>query len=104
VAGLALVSGSRYLYVPSSGPTPPLLPPTVVGRATPRAGDARAGRCCLAGSYRRIDPIRPQLGSLVVLLPVGESAKFTLNLQVLVFFFIVVLSVALGVVMLTAPT
>jgi len=101
-ASLARLEGSHYLHVPRRGPFPALLPFTDAGTVRRRSqGVLQLSEPGLAGYYRRIDPRRPALGSLVVLLPVGQSANFALNLQVLIFFFIVVLAVSLGVVMVT---
>jgi len=103
LARLDSARGSVRLHVPARGRAPKLLPSTAVSTIRRRSsGVLELADRRLAGFYRRLDPSRPVLGSLVVLLPLGESARFALNLQVLVFFFLVVLSVSLGVVMLTS--
>jgi len=103
LARIDVVQGSHYLHVPQTGAAPALLPSTAV--ATVRRRDQGilelSGRH-LAGCYERVDSRRPSLGSLVVLLPVGESANFALNLQVMIFFFLIVLAVSLGVVLMTS--
>jgi len=103
VARLDIVEGSHYLYVPAKGPAPALLPSTAVGTIRRRdTGVLELADQRLAGSYQRIDPRRPALGSLAVLIPEGESAKFALHLKVLVLFFLFVLSVSLGLVIVTS--
>jgi signal transduction histidine kinase len=103
LASIKPVSGSRYLYVPTRGRAPSLLAPTDL--CTIRRndeGDITLAHHDLAGVYRRISPARPELGSLLVLLPIGATAKVTLNNHVLIFFFLTVLAVALSGVMLTS--
>jgi signal transduction histidine kinase len=96
-------SGSRYLFVPAVGPVDPLLPAHAAVTVRRRAeGSIELREHGLSGAYRRLDATRPQHGSLVVVLPLVGSARSSLNVSGLIFFFGVILAVALGVVLLTS--
>jgi signal transduction histidine kinase len=96
-------AGSRYLFVPAAGHVDPLLPSHSAETVRRRAdGSIELREHGLSGAYRRLDASRPERGSLVVLLPLVGSARSSLNISGLIFFFGVVLAVALGVVLLTS--
>jgi signal transduction histidine kinase len=61
----------------------------------------------LSGAYRRIDPTRPGLGSIVVLVPVVGAAETgpaggRVGMYGFIFFFAAILAIAIGVVLLTS--
>ncbi len=97
------VRGSRHLFVPHRGaPTSPLPSTAVAMIRRLNEGTLELADQGWAGAFCRIDPGRPALGSLLVLLPAGETKKLSLNLAVLVFFFFLVLAVSLGAVLMTS--
>jgi signal transduction histidine kinase len=97
------VRGSRHLFVPHQGaPTSPLPSTAVATIRRLNEGTLELADQGWAGAFRRIEPRRPALGSLLVLLPAGETEKLSLNLAVLVFFFFLVLAVSLGAVLMTS--
>jgi signal transduction histidine kinase len=99
----APVRGSAYLHVAARGPADPRLPPAALATVRRRASGAlELGELGLAAAYARVDPARPELGSVLVLVPVGASARGALNLPGTILFFAVILAISLGVVLLTS--
>ena len=95
--------GSRMLFVPQTGAAPRLLTPTRVAEVRRRdRGILDLADQGFVGAYERVRPGRPTSGTVVVLLPVDSRPRETLNLVGLVFFFMMVLAMALGVVFLTS--
>jgi signal transduction histidine kinase len=97
------VDGSRYLFVPHTGPVSPSLSAGLVRdiRHQERGAVSLPG-ARLAGIYQRIDPSRPESGSVVALLPLPASAKVTLSFPGVILFFATILAIAVGVVFLTS--
>ena len=103
LASLHKARGNRMLFVPHKGPAPPMLSPTRVAQVRRRShGALYMGGQGFVGAYERVVPGRPESGSVVALLPVDSRPRETLNLVGLVFFFLMVLAMALGVVFLTS--
>ncbi len=95
--------GSHMLFVPQQGAAPRMLSPTRVAEVRRRVdGILDLASLGFVGAYERVHPTRPASGSVVVLLPVDSRPRETLNLVGLVFFFLMVLAMALGVVFLTS--
>ena len=95
--------GSRFVFVPASGPAPAALSPTRLAEVRHRQrGVLELPGPGLVGAYARVVPGDASQGSVVLLLPVDARPAQTLSLVGLAFFFGMVLAVAMGVVLLTA--